>query len=79
MDIKYPYALVIRKVKELMSWNWVVCVVKVFREANRAVDCLANLGHSLQLGVCLYFEPPSCLYSTLDDDLVGAAMPRLVV
>lgn len=61
LDVKHPYALVFHKFQELLNRSWVVRVVKIFREANHVVHCLANLGHSLQLGACCYFVPPSCL------------------
>ena len=74
VDIKYPYALVICKVQELLSRNWDVRVVKIFREANHAANCLASLGHFIQLGVCFYFDPPNYLRSILYDNLVGVAL-----
>ena len=79
VDIKHRYALVICKVQQLISRNWDVHMVKIFREANHAVDCLASVGHSIQMGVCFYFDPPSCLKSISHDDQVGIALPRLVV
>ena len=76
MDRKHPYALIIAKVQELLSRDWVVHMLNIFREGNRAADCMANLGHSLQLGACFYFTSPTCVRSILFEDLVGDSLPR---
>lgn len=78
VDNKHLFALVIGQVKELLSKDWIVQWVNIYKEANHAVDCMANLGHSLQLRVCFYFIPSICLDSILHEDLVGIRLPRLV-
>ena len=69
--------MVICKVQDLLNRDWVVQMVSIYREANRATDYLANLGHSLQLGVYFYLVPPNCLGDILRDDLIGISLPRL--
>ena len=75
---KHPYAMVITRVHDLLCRDWQVRILHVYREANRVADCLANLGHTMNFGICYFLHSPSCLVSILGDDLVGVALPRLV-
>ena len=79
VDNKHPYALVIAKVQELLKRDWVVHMNHIFKEGNRAADCMAYLGHSQQLGACFYFMPPSCVCSILFKDIVGVSLPRAFI
>ena len=49
-----------------------------YREANRAADCLADLGHFLDLGVWFYMSLPPSLEVTPCDDAVGVAIPWMI-
>ena len=67
------------KVRNLLCKDWQVHVRHIYREAKRAMDCLANVGHSLNLGVCFYMSLPSCLGAILRDDVVGVALPWMIL
>ncbi|CAN1270141.1 hypothetical protein LINPERPRIM_LOCUS13817 [Linum perenne] len=49
-----------------------------FREANCGADYLANLGHSLSLGVHLFLKPDASLAGWLRYDLIEVALPRVI-
>ena len=70
--------MVIARVQKLLGWDWQVLVRHV-KEPNRAADYLVAVGHSLNLGVCFYLTPFSCLGDTLQDDLAEAAMCQIIV
>ena len=53
-------------------------VQHIYREANRAADLLASLGHSLSLGLHVYSEPPDAFWSILAYDLRDVAFPHLI-
>ena len=78
-DSRHPYAMVVTRVQELLRRDWQVLYCHIYRKANRAADCLADVGHSLLLGACFYLFAPSCLGTILRDDLAGVALPRLTV
>ena len=47
----------------------------IYREANRNVNCLANVGHSLNLGFCFYMSLPFYLGAILQNDVIGVTFP----
>ena len=51
----------------------------VHREANRAVNCMAELGHSQELGLLISCVPPISLGRILKDDASDVALPRMVL
>ena len=59
--------------ERLLQRDWVVDIKHVSREANRATDHLAWLGHVAQPGVCFYESAPAGLVSFLRDDYGGVA------
>ena len=79
VDKKHPYALVIVKIQELLGRDWWVHMSHIFWEGNHTADCIANLGHSLQLEACFYFIPRSYVCSILLENLVGVSVPRSFV
>ena len=78
LDQKHPYAALILRIHQLIQRDWDVRVMHSFREANRAADCLAALGHTLPLGVHFYSVPPIALRGILSEDSRGIALPRLI-
>ncbi|CAN1186036.1 hypothetical protein LINPERPRIM_LOCUS35995 [Linum perenne] len=48
----YPLVL---EFQELLSRQWDVKLTHVFQEANHAADYLANLGHTFDFGVLVFF------------------------
>ncbi|CAN1176707.1 hypothetical protein LINPERHAP2_LOCUS32684, partial [Linum perenne] len=57
--------------QELCLRQWNIKFTHVYREANFAMDYLANLGHSLNFGLHLFFVSDFLLCSWLRHDLVG--------
>ena len=76
---RHPYASVLNNVRSLLKRDWVVSILHVYREGNRAADHLAYLGDSVHIGVCFFELPPASLGSLFRDDLFGVIFPRLVV
>lgn len=62
----------------LRQIDWVVSLSYVFREANRSVDVLANLGHLSGFDRMIFVHPPSRLVYVLEEDFRGMTLPRLV-
>ena len=75
IDLKHPYGSVIARIKEMLMKSWQVSIKLIYHESKRAADWMAELGHSLNLGVCLYFVPPIGHGVILRDDLVGVVLP----
>ena len=68
LDSKHLYGMVIAKVHDLLSRDWQVRISHIFRKTNRSIDCLASVGHSLNVGVTFYMSTPLCLGPFLRDD-----------
>ena len=66
--VHHPFSTLVAKIQELLARNWEVKVQHVYREANRAVDLLASLGHSLSIDLHVYFKPPLMLLPILSED-----------
>ena len=75
---RHPFASVIKRVQYLLTREWVVHISHIFREANNAADFLANLGYSVQLGVCFYDIAPNGLAPLLMHDSVAVLFSRSV-
>ncbi|CAN1162182.1 hypothetical protein LINPERHAP2_LOCUS24359, partial [Linum perenne] len=60
------------------SRDWVVSIQHIYCEANFAADYLANLGHSLELGVHVFSVPDISLSDWLRFDLFGGCTSRLI-
>lgn len=58
----HPFAILIRKIHQLINQNWEVQIHHVFREANRVFFC----------------EPPIGFGEILAKDDRGVALPRLI-
>ena len=78
LDSKHPYGIVVARIHDLLNCDWQVRICHIFRKANRSVDYLAIVGHSLNIGTIFYLFVPPCLGASLGDDLAGVAIPRLV-
>ncbi|CAN1128422.1 Putative ribonuclease H protein At1g65750, partial [Linum perenne] len=77
-DTAHQHAALVAEFRELSSRKWFVSFVHVYREANCGADYLANLGHSVSLGLHLLSQPGSILAHWLRYDLIGVAMPRAI-
>ena len=54
-----------------------MCLVHVLGEGNQAVDALANLRHSLNLGITYYCAITSCILGVLQVNGYGVAFRHL--
>ncbi|CAN1136796.1 Putative ribonuclease H protein At1g65750 [Linum perenne] len=72
------HASLIEQFSEISSRDWQVSIHNIYREANCAADHLANLGHSLDLGIHVFKSPVVSLQYWLRFDLVGCCTPRLI-
>ncbi|KAK3213286.1 hypothetical protein Dsin_017992 [Dipteronia sinensis] len=61
-----------------MDNNWCCSIQHVYREGNRVADGLAKLGHSLDLGITIFDDPPSQILGVLEDDFNSLAVARPV-
>ncbi|KAK3228366.1 hypothetical protein Dsin_000247 [Dipteronia sinensis] len=77
--INHPLFSIIHACKALMDNSWCCSIGHVYREGNRVVDSLAKLGHSLNLGITIFDDPPSHILGALEDDFNGLAVARLVL
>ncbi|CAN1130924.1 Putative ribonuclease H protein At1g65750 [Linum perenne] len=60
----------------ILNRDWEVSIHHIFREANCAADYLANLGHTLDMGLHVFSFPDSSLLYWLRYDLIGVCLPR---
>ncbi|CAN1800271.1 Putative ribonuclease H protein At1g65750 [Linum perenne] len=77
-SVNNQHASLIAQLSELSSSDWQVSIHHIYRKANYAADHLANLGHSLDLGVHLFDFPDVSLQYWLRFDLFGSCTPRLI-
>ncbi|CAN1153736.1 Putative ribonuclease H protein At1g65750, partial [Linum perenne] len=56
-NVNNQHASLIEQFFELSSRDWQVSIHHIYREANCAADHLANLGHSLGLGIHVFEFP----------------------
>ena len=71
----------IMQIKNMVSREWEVEILHVYREANCVADWLANFGLTRELldrGADIITDPPSGLYTLLYYDLIGSTVPRLI-
>ncbi|KAK2634118.1 hypothetical protein Ddye_028910 [Dipteronia dyeriana] len=68
----------IQECRSLMNNDWRCIIHHVYRESNRVADCLAIMGHSLDLGLTFFNTPPFEISGVLDDNVKGLAFARLV-
>lgn len=47
----HPYASLVLAIRELHSHNWTCRISHVPHKGNRVVDCFANFGHYLEVGL----------------------------
>ncbi|GAU48590.1 hypothetical protein TSUD_405800 [Trifolium subterraneum] len=67
----------IRRIKDLLLEDWNVCIIHVYREANKVVDALAALGCD-SIGIS-YFEDPLVEIEHLClADVMGVSTPRVI-
>ncbi|CAN1166153.1 Putative ribonuclease H protein At1g65750 [Linum perenne] len=78
LTIAHQHALEVLEFRDWMNRDWVLRLKHVYREANRAADFLANLGHSMPRG-CHEVPISDCnLAYHVRYDCMGISEPRLV-
>ncbi|CAN1818835.1 Putative ribonuclease H protein At1g65750 [Linum perenne] len=76
--IDHRHAIEVLEFRDWMGKEWELHVRHVYREANKAADYLANLGHSLDRG-CHSVPLTDCnLAYCIRHDCMGISNPRLV-
>ncbi|KAK3222256.1 hypothetical protein Dsin_009281 [Dipteronia sinensis] len=75
----HPIFSIIHSCKALMDNNWCCKIRHVYREGNRFADNLAKLGHSLEVGITTFGDPPSQILGALEDDFNGLVVARCVL
>ncbi|CAN1139785.1 Putative ribonuclease H protein At1g65750 [Linum perenne] len=78
-DVTHQHALEVFQFRELVSRNWDVKLIHIYREANKAADFLAGKGHSLTLGNHLVPSSDNSLGFYLRYDCIGISEERLIV
>ncbi|CAN1333318.1 hypothetical protein LINPERPRIM_LOCUS36011, partial [Linum perenne] len=63
---------------ELSSRNWCISIQHIYCESNFAADYLANLGHSLDLGIHFFDSPDVALQYWLRFDNIGVCTTRFI-
>ncbi|CAI0393792.1 unnamed protein product [Linum tenue] len=74
-----PHHIHYTSVAEIRRWlaqDWQVLITHIYREANVVADYLANLGHSLPIGLHNIVNPDSVLAYWLYHDIIGVQTPR---
>ena len=73
----HSHVPLVKRVKDLTCRKWKMHLVHVLGEGNQVVDALANLRHSLNLGITYYCEITSCILGVLQANGYGAAFPHV--
>ncbi|CAN1779029.1 Putative ribonuclease H protein At1g65750 [Linum perenne] len=72
------HGLTLRQIQLLRSRDWQAVVQHCYREANRAADLLAHLGHSFSLGTHPIVSWSSNIRSVCFSDCTGVSHPRTI-
>jgi hypothetical protein len=67
-----------RQIWKLLDLDWTVEISHTYREANKCVDALANLGCSLDYDLVFFNDCPDVISETFSHDRMGIATPRLI-
>ncbi|PRQ16167.1 putative ribonuclease H-like domain-containing protein [Rosa chinensis] len=75
----HPLYSIVASCQELLSRDWNVSLIHVYRECNSVADLLANIGHGFEPGCRFFSSPPTDVVPLLEADLLGLSKPRLIV
>lgn len=79
VNMEHPYVQIVNRIRSLLfTTDWTFRIYHIFREANGVADGLANLAHSLSMGLHEFENCPHSCVDRLRSDCSGAALPRLV-
>ncbi|MCI26287.1 putative non-LTR retroelement reverse transcriptase, partial [Trifolium medium] len=70
---------VLKKIRRVMKRDWIVKVSHEYREANKVLDALPNIGCSIEYDVIFYEDFSSEIRHILVSDELGNGTPRLIV
>jgi L1 cell adhesion molecule like protein len=68
----------LKHIKKLLAMDWIIDISHTYREANKCVDALANIGCSLSYDVMFYESCPDIMSNIYVADMQGSSTPRLV-
>lgn len=74
----HPLFSIIQECKAIFENEWSCHILHIYRESNRVADRLACLGHSLELGLTLFEDPPTQISDVLENDFKGLSSARIV-
>ncbi|CAN1743816.1 Putative ribonuclease H protein At1g65750 [Linum perenne] len=77
-EVDSRHGRTLEAISELRSRDWEISLSHVYREANCGADYLANIGHSLCIGMHLIQVPDSSLAHWLRYDLIGVSLPTTI-
>ncbi|MBA0801943.1 hypothetical protein Gohar_012280, partial [Gossypium harknessii] len=60
----------LRQIQVMYSRNWQLTSKHISREQNRTADLLTRLGRATISGLCVFYQPPSVLETTLEQERV---------
>ncbi|CAN1781288.1 Putative ribonuclease H protein At1g65750 [Linum perenne] len=76
---EHQHAALVFEFQELKRREWRITVQHIYRKANFAADYMANLGHSLDLGIHFFDSPDVVLQYWLRFDTIGVCTPVLFI
>ncbi|CAN0920408.1 Putative ribonuclease H protein At1g65750 [Linum grandiflorum] len=77
-SLEHQHAILVMQFQELYNLPWEVTLNHIYREANCAVNYLANLGHSYMFGLHIVNLPDRGLSHWLRYDIIAVSLPRSV-
>ncbi|MBA0769007.1 hypothetical protein Gotri_017775 [Gossypium trilobum] len=60
----------LRQIQVMYSRNWQLTSKNISREQNRTADLMTRLGRATTSGLCVFYQPPSVLETTLEQERV---------
>ncbi|MBA0589263.1 hypothetical protein Gorai_018019 [Gossypium raimondii] len=60
----------LRQIQVMYSRNWQLTSKHISREQNRTADLMTRLGRATTSGLCVFYQPPSVLETTLEQERV---------
>jgi hypothetical protein len=74
-----PDNAIVKQIWRLLDMDWLVEIAHIYREANKCVDALANIGCSLDYDIMYFDSCPSQISEIYEKDRVGNTTPRLIL
>lgn len=71
------HVAIVREINHLLLQDWQVRIQHIYREGNRCVDWLVNVGFSLPMHLHSYVQVLNDLQQLLTDDIMGVCWPQI--